>query len=161
MHMEQSGAGSQPSGDQEERSQGLGGINDMLRGTVAGVGDNLRNIVRGEVELAKTELKEEAGQVGRAGGMIAGGGVLGFTGFVFLMLGVTHLLSKKLPMWVSASIVGTALVTAAGILGTTGKSQLQSARLEPEQTIESLRETKEAASREASSLTDHLTPGSD
>lgn len=161
MHMEQSGARNQPSGDQEQRSQGLGGINDMLRGTVAGVGDNLRNIVRGEVELAKTELKEEAGQVGRAGGMIAGGGMLGFTGFVFLMLGVTHLLSKKMPMWVSASIVGTALVTVAGILGTAGKSQLQSARLEPEQTIESLKENKEAASREASSLTDHLTPGSD
>lgn len=159
--MEQSGARSQPSGDQEERFQGLGGINNMLRDTVAGVGDNLRNIVRGEVELAKTELKEEAGQVGRAGGMIAGGGVLGLTGFVFLMLGVTHLLSRKMPMWVSASIVGTALVTAAGILGTAGKSELQRTRLEPEQTIESLKENKEAASSEASSLTDHLTPGSD
>lgn len=114
----------------------------MLKGTVASLGDTLGDIVRGEVELAKTELKHEATEVGRAGGMLAGGGVLGLTGFMFLMFGLTHLLGRKLPLWISASLVGSALMTIAGILGMSGKNQLQDAEVKPEQTIESLKEVK-------------------
>lgn len=128
----------------QRQSQEGGALSGMLKGTVSSVGDNLRNIVRSEVELAKNELKQEATQVGRAGGMIAGGGVLGLTGFMFLMFGVTHLLGRKLPMWVSASLVGSALMTIAGILGMSGKNQLQDADVKPEQTIESLKEVKDA-----------------
>lgn len=128
----------------QRQSQEGGALSGMLKGTVSSVGDNLRNIVRSEVELAKNELKQEATQVGRAGGMIAGGGVMGLTGFMFLMFGVTHLLGRKLPMWVSASLVGSALMTIAGILGMSGKNQLQDADVKPEQTIESLKEVKDA-----------------
>jgi hypothetical protein len=131
-----------PSGRQRGQSQGLGAINGMLRGTVSNVGENLRNIVRGEVALARQELKDEATRIGKGGGMIAGSGVLGFTGFIFLMLGITHLLGKKLAMWASAGLVGTALMAVAAVLGMLGKDELQSARLKPKQTIESLREKR-------------------
>jgi hypothetical protein len=136
----------EPRESDESDSQAGGTIAGMLKGTVSGVGDSLRSLVRSEVELAKAELKQEASQVGRAGGMIAGGGVLGLTGFLFLMSGVTHLLARKLPMWVSASLVGSALMTIAGLLGMSGKNQLQETSVKPEQTIESLKEVKNTLS---------------
>jgi hypothetical protein len=115
----------------------------MLKGTVSSVGDTVRTLVRNEVELARTELKQEASQVGKAGGMIAGGGVLGITGFMFLMFGLTHLLGRKMPLWASSTLVGSALMAGAGVLGATGKTRLQDASLKPDQTIESLKEVKD------------------
>jgi hypothetical protein len=132
----------------------------MLKGTVSSLGDTLRNLVRSEVELAKAELKQEASQVGKAGGMIAGGGVLGLTGFTFLMWGLIYLLGRKLPMWVSASLVGSALVTIAAFLGMSGRNQLQQTDLKPEQSIDSLKESKDTVADAVSSVPDKLAPGS-
>lgn len=151
MNMDSSEARNSPQPGQSEgedtQSQGVGD-------TFTGLVEDVQNIVRDEVQLAKTELKDDATQMGKAAGMLAGGGIFGYTGFVFLMLGLTHLISRKLPMWLSASIVGTALATVAGILSMSGKGQLQSSRLKPEQTLESIREDKEWASREMSSVAD-------
>ncbi len=159
MQADQSGSYSQPSGMDQGQTQEGGAITGMLKGTVSSIGDTVRNLVRNEVELAKSELRQEASQVGKAGGMIAGGGVLGLTGFMFLMWGLTYLLARKLPLWVSASLVGSALVTIAGILGTTGKNQLQQTDLTPDQTIDSLKEDKDAAGEAVSSVKDKFTPG--
>lgn len=146
MHTEHSGNGNQQAGNGQGESQPGGAITDMLRGTVSGLGENLRSIARGEIELAKAELREEASQVGRAGGMIAGSGVLGLTGFMFLMTGLMHLLARKMPLWAAASLVGSALVAIAGTLGMSGKNQLQESQVKPEQTIESLKDVKDSIS---------------
>jgi hypothetical protein len=146
MSSGESGARDQsPAGDQGQ-AQGGGAITGMLRGTVSSLGDSVRDLVRSEVSLAKAELKQEASGMGKAGGMIAGGGVLGVTGFMFVMYGLTHLLARKMPMWASASLVGSALIAIAGVLGTSGKNQLQDTNLKPEQTVESLREVKDSLS---------------
>lgn len=127
--------------DDQGQSQGLGGLlSGGLRGAASSIVEDLRNIVRGEVKLAATQLKDDARQVGKAAGLIGGSGVLAFTGFIFLMLGVTHLLNRRLSMWASATVVGAVLVSVAGILGMVGKTQVQRASLRPEQNIESLEE---------------------
>ena len=160
MDTDQSGTYNQPHERHEEASQEGGPISGMLKGTVSNLSENLRGIVRGEMSLAKRELKEEASQFGRAGGMIAGSGVLGLNGFMFLMWGLVFLVAKKLPLWASTSIVGSALVTIAGILGIVGKNRLQQTDLTPEETIESLKDDKDAAGEAVSSVKDNLTPGS-
>ena len=53
MYTDPSGTPNQPSKSDQEQSQEGGPIGGMLKGKVSGVGDNLRNIVRGEVALAK------------------------------------------------------------------------------------------------------------
>lgn len=146
MHTDESGTRSQPSEGDQGQSQGSGAITGMLKGSISSLGDTLRDLVRSEVALAKTELKEEATQAGKAGGMIAGGGILGLTGFMFLMTGLMHLLAKKLPMWASATLVGSALVAIAGLLGMSGKNQLQETQVKPDQTIGSLRDVKDTLS---------------
>lgn len=140
----------QPNDSTQQETQG-GGIVDGILGTASSLGDTLRGIVRGEVELAKTELKQEAMEAGKAGGFIAGGGLLGLTGALFLLQALTHLLARKMPMWVSASIVGSALVAIAAALGVSGKEQLQDTDLKPEQTVQSLNEVKDTLTDAAQS----------
>lgn len=128
------------------------GSGESLGDTITGIVKDLQEIVRGEVQLAKTEIKEDASQMGKALGMVGAAALLGLTGFIFLMLGVTYLLNKSLEMWLSAGIVGLVLLIIGAIVGMAGKSQMQQANFKPEQTIESVKEDKEWASRQINSV---------
>lgn len=143
-----------PSGSEGSHQPETG--SESMGDTVRGIVDDLQNIVRDEVQLAKTELKDDARQMGAGAGMIAGGGALGYTGFFFLMIGLTSLIARKLPMWLAATVVGAGLGGAAAYLGMTGRERLRGDRLMPEQTIESVREDAAWASGEVSSVTDRM-----
>lgn len=129
------------------------GTGQSLGDTVTGIVEDLQNIVRGEVQLAKTELKEEASQIGKGAGMIGAAIFLALVGFIFLMLAVTYLLSKTMDMWIAAGIVALVLLIIGAILGMAGKKQIDEANLVPEKTIDSLKEDKEWASRQMNSVT--------
>ncbi|HYI25804.1 MAG TPA: phage holin family protein [Thermomicrobiales bacterium] len=125
--------------------QGLGSL-------VSGIVEDLQNIVRGEVRLAKTEMKEEASAMGRAAASIVAGALVALVGFIFLMLGVTYLINQSLEMWLSAGIVGVALLVIGGILAMIGKNRLQAASLKPTQTIDSLKEDQQWANQQIKSV---------
>ncbi len=123
-----------------------------LGAMVGGIIEDLQGIVRGEVQLAKTELKEEAGQMGKGAGMAGAGVFFGLVGFIFLMLSATYLLNKWVEMWIAAGIVGLVLAVIAAILVMTGKNQISDASLTPDKTIDSVKEDKEWASRQMNSV---------
>ena len=111
-----------------------------LGALAAGVVKDLQDLVRGEVQLAKTELREEAKTAAGGATSIAAGAAAGSLGVVFLMLALTELLSRRMPRWAAAGIVGLGLTGAAAALGLGGKSRLSAASLTPKQTLQSLRE---------------------
>jgi len=119
---------------------------------VTGIVEDLQNVVRGEITLAKTELKEEAAVAGRGAGMLAAGGIVGLVAFIFLMLGVTYLINRWLTMWQSAAIVGAVLLVVAIILLKVGQKKLSAASLTPTQTIDSLKEDQAWASQQIKSV---------
>jgi len=124
------------------------GVASLLSGLLS----DLQQLVRGEVKLARAEIQEDLGKAGRAVGMIAGAALVGVTGFIFLMLGVTYLLNKKVEMWIAALIVGAVLAVLALVLGLSGRRQLSAASLKPTQTAESLKEDKEWAKQQINSV---------
>jgi uncharacterized membrane protein YqjE len=128
------------------------GEQQSLGTLVTGIVEDLQNIVRGELALAKTELKEEAAGIGRGVGMLAAGAIVGLVAFIFLMLGVTYLINRWLTMWQSAAIVGAALLIIALILLMSGRSKVSSANLTPTRTIDSLKEDQEWASQQIKSV---------
>ena len=111
-----------------------------LGSLAAGVIEDVQDLVRSEIELAKTELKEEVTTAAGGATAIAAGAVAGSVGFVFLMLALTELLSRRLPRWMAAGVVGLALTGAAAALGAGGKTKLSAVNLIPKQTLRSLRE---------------------
>ena len=145
----------QTSGPPAERAGGRaaeGGGDEGIGSLISGLIGDLQELVRGEVRLARAELREDALALGRGAGMLAAGAFVGLTGFIFLMLAVTYLLNKAFQMWVAAGIVAVALLVLAAILALVGKSRLSAANLKPEQTIASLKEDREWAKHQISSV---------
>jgi hypothetical protein len=130
-----------------------GNQDEGIGSLIAGLLKDLQDLVRAEVQLAKTELKEDAAELGRGAGFIAGGALIGLVGFIFLMLAVTYLLNRWFDDWVSALIVGAVLAVVALILISSGRSTLSAANLKPEQTIATLKEDQEWAKRQINSVT--------
>jgi len=129
-------------GDTSAQARGGAGSQEGVGSLVSGLIGDLQEIVRGEVRLAKAELREDATTIGRASGMLAAGVFFGLIGFTFLMLAVAYVLFEEadLDRWLSVGIVAVALLVLAAILAMVGKNRLSAANLKPEQTIESLKE---------------------
>lgn len=112
---------------------------------------DLQQLVRGEIALAKAEIREDVGQAGRGVASMAIAAVFGLTGFIFLMLGATYVLHLWMRMWLAAAIVGVVLIVIAAILAMNAKTKLSAANLKPEQTIESMKENQEWAKQQINS----------
>jgi uncharacterized membrane protein YqjE len=143
--------------DEPERVRGVSmspGAQDAesLGTLVTGIVADLQDIVRGEVQLAKTELQEDVSVLGKGIAAIAAGALVALVGFIFLMLGVTYLLNKSLEMWISAGIVGVVLLIIGIIAALVGKNTLSAANLKPDKTIDSLKEDQEWANRQIKSV---------
>ncbi|MDP9472560.1 MAG: phage holin family protein [Chloroflexota bacterium] len=113
---------------------------------------DLQDVLRGEVQLAKTELKEDASTLGKGAGMLAVAAIFGLLGLIFTLLAVVYLLDKVVQLWIAAGIVGLSVLAIAAILGLVGKNRLSASNLKPEQTIETLKEDKEWASQQINSV---------
>ena len=124
------------------------GIGSMLGGLLK----DLQDLVRGEVALAKAEIKEDVSTAGKGVAALATAAFVGLTGFIFLMLGLTYLLNIWMRMWIAAAIVGAVLILIAAVLGMSGKNKLSGASLKPDQTIDSLKENQQWAKEQISSV---------
>ena len=135
-----------PPGDRlASEAQSIGGL-------VSGVIKDLQELVRAEIQLAKTEIKEDATAAGKAVGAMVAGGLVGLVGFIFLMLTLVYVLDIWLPLWVSALIVAAVLLVVAAVLALWGKNQLAATKLGPEQTIATLKEDQEWAKQQINSV---------
>ena len=109
------------------------------------------DLLRKEVELAKTEFSEKASRVGTDVAAIAMGGALALAGGLALMLaavyGLTALLDTFLPLgvavWLAPLIVGAILVFMGYGRIKTALDDLKNTSLAPRQTTQSLQENKQ------------------
>lgn len=128
------------------------GEQDGVTTLIAGVIRDLQEIVRGEIKLAKTELREDATAAFRAIAAMVAGALVGLVGFIFLMLGATYLLNKWVEMWIAAGIVGLGLAAIAAFVTLNGKNRLSGVGIAPDQTIDSLKEDQEWARQQINSV---------
>ena len=101
---------------------------------------DLSTLMRQEVELAKVEIKEEATKAGKASGMLAGAGAVGYLVLVFLALALMFALDEVMPMGWAALLTAVILGIVAAILFVVGRNKLKQVNPKPEQTVETLKE---------------------
>ncbi len=106
---------------------------------------NVASIVDREVELLREEARENAGQMFRAGTMLAVGLVLLLMAVMSFLVAIIFALSLVIKGWLAALIIGAILAIIGGIVTFFGKGRLQLAPLE--KTRESLREDVEWVKR--------------
>ncbi len=103
-------------------------------------------LVRQEVELAKTELSQNATRIGKDLAFLAVGGAVAYAGFLALLAALAIGLGQLgVPWWLAALIVGLVVVGVGYFLVQRGLNALKQEDLAPRQTIESLKEDKEWA----------------
>lgn len=110
------------------------------------VGDvmgNAQEIIRGEMRLAKAEIRQEVTDVASSGSMLAAGAVVALFAFQMLLFTAAWVLNEAMPLWLAFAIVTLVVGAAAAGLIVVGRSRLEALDLKPTQTIESVKETAE------------------
>jgi hypothetical protein len=91
---------------------------------VAEMTADLSTLFRKEIDLAKTEAREELKQAGKAGGMFGGAALAGWLALLLLSLALAWLLDEVMHIALAFAIVGVLWVAAAFILQRTGRAAL-------------------------------------
>ncbi len=101
------------------------------------------DLLRKEVELAMTELREEMKQAAKAGGMLSGGALSGYLALLFGSFAVAWFFDRKLPRPLAFGLVAMLHGAAAGTLLNLGRQEIKQVDPVPTETIETLKETAE------------------
>ncbi len=109
---------------------------------------DVSTLIRGEVELAKSEIGRSAKKAGvGAGAFGAAGVVLAFSMFFLFIAVAEGITALGLPRWLSYLIVFFFLVLVAGLAALIGLRTIKKIE-KPERTIESLKDLPEVLHRE-------------
>jgi hypothetical protein len=102
---------------------------------IKGISDDVKLLVRDEVELAKSELIPSAKQAGLGAGLFGGAGYFAISGMLLLYFAAAFgLVAAGLPEWLAFLIIGGALLILAAILALIGRTRLKKIK-QPERTI--------------------------
>lgn len=105
-------------------------------------------LIRSEVQLARTEISEKLSQIGSGVGLLAAGGMVAFAGVLMLLLSAVFGLANVVAPWVSALIIGAIVAIVAAVMVSKGRSNLKPANLAPNRTIHSVEKDAEVARSE-------------
>ncbi|TKK89499.1 phage holin family protein [Herbidospora galbida] len=114
---------------------------DRSLGELVGeLGGDLSKLFRQEVELAKTEIREEASKAGKAAGMFGGAGFAGWMTALFLSLALVWALDSVIDAGWAAFIVAVLWGVAAAAMFVVGRNKMREVNPVPEQTVQTLKE---------------------
>jgi high-affinity Fe2+/Pb2+ permease len=111
-------------------------------GTLVGrLSEQISRLVRAEIASAKTELTTKAKGIGIGAGLIAAGLVFALYALGVLLYAAVAGIANALPLWLSALIVGVALLLVTGILVGVGAKLLKKGTPpKPEITVNSIKD---------------------
>jgi Putative Actinobacterial Holin-X, holin superfamily III len=107
---------------------------------IGNISNDLSQLFRQEVELAKAELKQEAAKAGKAGGMLGGAAFAGYLAVVLLSFALVFALSNVMdPGW-AALIVAVIWLIVGAVLYANGRKKLKDVDPVPHRTVDTLKE---------------------
>jgi membrane protein implicated in regulation of membrane protease activity len=122
-------------------SPALGDIIPEVSGIIKNVQDDVKQLVQGEVELAKSELIPSAKKAGIGAGLLGGAGYFGINGLTLLYVAAAlGIYALGLPLWLSFLIVAVVLLLIAGLLALIGLANLKKVK-GPDKTIAQAKES--------------------
>ncbi|MFI5672839.1 phage holin family protein [Streptomyces sp. NPDC051704] len=125
---------------------------DSVGVLVSRASQQISELVREEMQLARAEMTEKGKRYGKGGGLFGAAGAVGMLALQALTATCIAALALVLPVWASALVITAVLGIAATLTVLAGKKQVTRAgHPAPEQTIDSVKadlaEIKEKAHR--------------
>jgi len=109
---------------------------------VADATRDISSIVRGEVALAKAEIRADATRAGLGAGMFFAAGTLAFLALILLLIAAAYgLVAAGLAPWLAFLIVAVVLLVVGAILALIGKHSFGNLKGRPERAIKSAQDT--------------------
>lgn len=119
-------------------------LSDVLQDIIG----NVQEIVRSEVRLAKTEIREDAAKAKSATLWLGAGALAAIFAGLFLLLTIVYALTLVMPGWAAALIVGTALAVVASMTLASGVQRFKQIHPSPEHTVVTIKENIEWAKQQ-------------
>ena len=107
------------------------------------VGDlstDLTTLVKQELTLARTELKEEAAKAGKGAGMLGGAGVAGLLALTLGSFALAYLLDNWMPVELAFLIVTVLWAIVGAVLAARGRKELKNSNPQLPETQQTLKE---------------------
>lgn len=102
--------------------------------------NNTREIIRSELQLAKTEIADKGKRAGKAAGMLAAGGAIAAVAALLIVVTCVAALSIVMPLWAASLIMAALLGVVGGGMMLVGRQRMKQTSMVPERTISSLKE---------------------
>lgn len=125
------------SSDEPDYGEPLSSVGSLL-GEISG---DISTLMRQEVELAKTELRQSATRASKGAGMLGGAAFVALLGLIFLFHTLAYVLDIWLPLWAGYLITTVLLFVVAAVLGLLGRKALTTAKPKPEKAIAEAQQT--------------------
>ena len=119
---------------------GPGGGDHSVGELLSQVTSDVQTLFHQEVELAKTEVRQEATKAGKAAGMYGGAGFAGYMTLLFLSLAAVLGLANVMDAGWAALIVTAVWAVVAAVLYARGRARMRTVSPTPEQTVETMKE---------------------
>ena len=118
---------------------------------LAGLANDVQQLIRGEIALGRAELDEKLQRVIRSAIWLLGGALLGFAGLVLLLEGVAAILAISIPIpaWAAALIVGAVIILIGVGLAWSGMAAMSLKTLTPDRTVSNLQQDVEVMKEHA------------
>ncbi|MBP2587115.1 hypothetical protein J3A78_007593 [Streptomyces sp. PvR006] len=125
---------------------------DSVGVLVSRASQQMSELVRAEMQLARAEMTQKGKRYGKGGGLFGAAGIIGLLGLQALTAACIAALALVLPVWASALVITAVLGILAAVTGLAGRKQIARAGTPtPEHTIDSVKadlaEIKEKAHR--------------
>lgn len=117
-------------------------VHDLSTGElVSRLSQEISELVRGELDLAKAELSGKAKAAGIGAGMFGAAGLIALYGAGVLIAAAVLALALVLDAWLAALLVGVVVLAVAGVLALLGRSRVTAATPPaPERTVASVKQ---------------------
>jgi hypothetical protein len=116
-------------------------VADRSLGDIVGeIAEDLSRLVRQEIDLAKTEAKQEVTKLGKGVGMLGGAGIAAHLLLLFGSVALMLVLGRAMPLDLAALIVAVVWAIVAAVLAARGRRQLQAFDPTLETTTQTLKE---------------------
>jgi hypothetical protein len=107
-------------------------------------------LVRDEVQLAKTEMTEEVRNVARAGGAMGAAAYAAVTAILLMSFAAAWGLAEVMPIGFAFLVVGLVWAAVGAIAFVYGRQQMKTVNLKPEQTVATIQEDVQWAKQQTS-----------
>jgi hypothetical protein len=107
---------------------------------IGNISNDLSQLFRQEVELAKAEVKQEASKAGKAAGMLGVAGFAGYLAVVLLSFAAVFGLANVMDAGWAALIIAAVWAVIGGVLFVTGRNKLKTVDPVPHRTVDTIKE---------------------